>query len=141
MKNSRKTANKSVIVTLLLLVGLFVGSCDKALKEARQDIAGTWNIQRATIDGAEPFDSITGAWVFDECSRKENKSGCDVTLTSTVTFDGESSTETAQSKFKVLEGGDRIFFSDTEADLDIEGDNMTLTFDDSGEVTVYYLVR
>jgi hypothetical protein len=141
MKNSRKTANKSVIVTLLLLVGLFVGSCDKELKEARQDITGTWNIQRATIDGTEPFDSITGAWVFDECSRKENKSGCDVTLTSTVTFDGESSTETAQSKFKVLEGGDRIFFSDTEADLDIEGDNMTLTFDDSGEVTVYYLVR
>ena len=131
------------IITLALVLGLgLLASCDKEKHRVRKNIDGTWSIANVTVDGESPYDAVSGTYTFGACSRKDNrKSGCSAVLNVTLSLYGASDTEESTVLYRVLDEGNRIQLDDTEFSVNLDGDDLTLTNSDNGEVLIIEFTR
>ena len=128
---------KNVLILLVAIVAF--SSCKK--KKILEDINGVWHVESLTLDGEDDPRDVSGTYTFNDCSSKENRKGdCTVRQQLLIEFGGASQETDNELVYRVLKKGEMIQLDDSEVEIDIDGDKLTLTFNDE-EVTVINLVR
>ena len=131
-----------IILAALLLCTSLLSSCDKEKHRVRKEIDGSWSITDVRLNGSTPYDAVSGSYTFGECSRKGNRTaGCSAVLNVTLGLNGSTQTEESTVAYRVLDRGDRILLDDTEFSVELDGDDLTLTNSDNGEVLVIEFTR